>query len=53
MKACGRDTVIIVPTIDLTGEQRSAFASGRDIAFTFAGGCIHVFDPKTGRNLEF
>ena len=53
LRALGRDTIIIVPTIDLSGEQRANFAAGKDVEFTFEGNCVHVFDPKSGRNLEF
>ncbi|NCB33379.1 MAG: sn-glycerol-3-phosphate ABC transporter ATP-binding protein UgpC [Erysipelotrichia bacterium] len=53
LRACGRDTIIIVPTIDLSGEQRASFASGKDVEFTFEGNCVHVFDPATGKNLEY
>ena len=28
-------------------------ANGQSIAFTFGGNVVHVFDPETGKNLEF
>jgi len=48
----GRDAIIIVQTMDITGEQRESFAMGQDIAFTFGGNVAHLFDPNTGANLE-
>ena len=48
----GRDVVIIVPTMDLTGNYTEAFSTGRDLAFSFGGNACHVFD-KEGKNLEF
>ena len=50
IKACGKDGVIIVPTLDMGGKT---YAMKSDIAFTFGGDVAHVFDPETGKNLEF
>ncbi len=50
IKACGKDGVIIVPTLDM-GDK--SYAMNSSIAFTFGGDVIHVFDPKTGVNLEY
>ena len=49
--ADGRDVVIIVPTMDLNGNHREAFAHGTEINFSFSGSVCHVFD-KDGRNME-
>jgi multiple sugar transport system ATP-binding protein len=46
----GKDCIIIVPTLDLdTGN----LGSGARVRFTFAPNAIHMFDPKTEKNLEF
>ena len=48
----GKDVVIIVPTMDLTGNYTEDFKAGKDLAFSFSGNACHVFD-KDGKNLEF
>jgi len=53
VNACGRDTIIIVQTMDLRGPNRVDYTTGSPIAFTFGGNVVHMFDPKTGKNLEF
>ncbi|MBU5626438.1 ABC transporter ATP-binding protein [Oscillibacter sp. MSJ-2] len=53
VSACGDDTIIIVPTMDMEGNQREAFAIGQDVAFSFGGNVAHVFSRETGGNLEF
>ena len=50
--ANGKDVVIIVPTVDLSGNHMETFAYGAKIRFTFSGNVCHVFD-KGGKNLEF
>lgn len=52
LSACGRDTIIIVQTMDLQGPHKVDFGPGQSIAFTFGGNVAHLFDKKTGRNLE-
>ena len=49
--ANGKDVVIIVPTVDLSGNHMETFAYGAKIRFTFSGNVCHVFD-KDGKNLE-
>ena len=51
LNAYGRDCIIIVPTLDL--EDGTAFEIGSTVKFTFAPNAVHLFDPETGRNLEF
>ena len=46
----GKDGIIIVPTLDLGNKT---FAYGSKIKFSFSHNAIHVFDPETGKNLEF
>ncbi|MCI2055581.1 MAG: sn-glycerol-3-phosphate ABC transporter ATP-binding protein UgpC [Oscillibacter sp.] len=53
LRACGRDTIIIVQTMDLQGENNVDFGIGQPIEFTFGGNVAHVFSKETGRNLEF
>jgi len=53
LQACGKDTIIIVQTMDLDGTPGAKFSVGSDVAFTFGGNVAHVFDPATGKNLEF
>ena len=42
-----KDIIIIVPTIG-----NVAIGMGQEIAFTFAGNAVHVFNKETGVNLE-
>ena len=53
LQACGRDTIIIVQAMSMQGATNSSFGIGQSIAFTFGGNVVHVFDPETGKNLEF
>ena len=46
----GKDCIVIVPTLDLdTGD----LGSGAKVKFTFAPNAIHMFDPESGKNLEY
>ncbi len=49
--AGGKDVVIIVPTLDISGNHWETFGHGASIYFTFGGNVCHVFD-KDGKNLE-
>ena len=51
LNAYGRDCIIIVPTLDL--KDNSALEIGSTVKFTLAPNAIHVFDPWTGKNLEY
>jgi multiple sugar transport system ATP-binding protein len=51
INACGKDGVIIVPTLDLKGNK--TYSMGSDISFTFDGGVAHVFAKDSQKNLEF
>jgi len=51
INACGKDGVIIVPTLELKGNK--TYSMGSDIEFTFDGGVAHVFAKDTQNNLEF
>ena len=52
VNACGKDTIIIVQTLDLEGNP-SDYAIGKEMKFTFGGNVAHVFNKETGANLEF
>ena len=49
--AAGKDVVVRVPTVDLSADKRGGFAYGSDFNFTFRPEQIHLFDPKTEKNL--
>ena len=51
IQACGKDSIIIVPTLELTSND--VFQAGHEIEFTFNNSVIHIFDPETGDNLEY
>ena len=51
INACGKDGVIIVPTLDLKGNK--TYSMGSDISFTFDGAVAHVFAKDSQKNLEF
>ena len=48
----GRDVVMVVSTMNMTGAEVSALAHGNAVHFTFPGHCCHVFNKETGINLE-
>ena len=48
----GKDVIIIVQTMDLQGPHQVSLTSGQDVAFTFGGNVVHLFDRETGKNLE-
>ncbi len=50
--ALGRDVVMVVSTMNMTGAEVNALAYGADIQFNFPGHCCHVFNKETGINLE-
>ncbi|MBQ6489597.1 MAG: ABC transporter ATP-binding protein [Solobacterium sp.] len=49
INACGKDSIIIVPTLELGSQSLDMDSTVR---FTFGGNVIHVFDLN-GNNLEF
>ena len=49
VNADGRDVIIIVPTIDMTGN----YSIGDTVHFSFDGKIAHVFSKETEKNLEF
>ena len=49
VNADGHDVIIIVPTVDMTGN----YEMGDTVHFSFAGKVAHVFSKETDKNLEF
>ena len=52
VNALGRDVVLIISTMNMTGADIAALAAGTDVNFIFPGNCCHVFSQETGINLE-
>ena len=48
----GRDVVMVVSTMNMTGAEVAALANGNGVSFSFPGHCCHVFNKETGINLE-
>ena len=48
----GRDVVMVVSTMNMTGAEVAALNYGATVKFDFAGHVCHVFNKETGINLE-
>ncbi len=48
----GRDVVMVVSTMNMTGAEVSALSNGSAVSYNFPGHCCHVFSKETGINLE-
>ena len=48
----GKDIIIIVSTMEMTGAQIAALSAGKTVKFSFPGNICHVFNKETGINLE-
>jgi len=48
----GRDVVMVVSTMNLTGAEVAALSNGNSVSYTFPGHVCHVFSKETGINLE-
>ena len=48
----GRDVVMVVSTMNMTGAEVAALANGNPVSYSFAGHVCHVFSKETGINLE-
>ena len=48
----GRDVVLVVSTMNMTGGEVAALSSGSTVHFSFPGHVCHVFSKETGINLE-
>jgi len=47
----GKDAIVILPTIDLSSEQKTGFNYGTKINVTFGGNVVHMFSKETEKNL--
>ena len=52
VSSMGRDVVMVVSTMNMTGAEVSALNHGATVEFSFPGHVCHVFDKNTGVNLE-
>jgi len=52
VNAYGKDVVIVVSTMNMTGAEIAALSSGKAIKFALEGNNCHVFSKETGINLE-
>jgi len=50
--AMGRDVVLVISTMNMTGAEIKALSTGATVHFGFAGHICHVFNKETGINLE-
>jgi multiple sugar transport system ATP-binding protein len=48
----GRDVVVVVSTMNMTGAEVAALSNGSAVKFNFGGHVCHMFDKNTGINLE-
>ena len=50
--AMGRDVVLVVSTMNMTGAEVAGLSSGSTVHFSFPGHVCHIFSKETGINLE-
>ena len=50
--AMGRDVVLVVSTMNMTGAEIAQLTTGAEVKFEFNGNICHVFGKETGINLE-
>ena len=48
----GRDVVLVVSTMNMTGAEVASLSSGSTVHFSFPGQVCHIFSKETGINLE-
>ena len=48
----GRDVVLVVSTMNMTGAEVAALSSGSTVHFSVPGQVCHIFSKETGINLE-
>ena len=48
----GRDVVLVVSTMNMTGAEVAALSNGSNVSFNFPGHVCHIFSKETGINLE-
>ena len=49
---CGKEAIVIVNTMDMTGAEVAALSTGKEVKLDFGGNNCHVFNKETGINLE-
>ena len=52
LASMGRDVVVVVSTMNMTGAEIDGLRIGSPLKFNFGGHVCHVFDRETGINLE-
>ena len=52
VNSLGRDVVMVVSTMNMTGAEVAALNHGAEIQYSFPGHVCHVFNKETGVNLE-
>ena len=52
VNSMGRDVVVIVSTMNMTGAEVAALTGGTQVSLSFSGHVCHVFNKETGINLE-
>ena len=52
VNSLGRDVVMVVSTMNMTGAEVSALNHGSAVSYSFPGHVCHVFNKETGVNLE-
>ena len=52
VNSLGRDVVMVVSTMNMTGAEVAALSNGSPISYNFAGHVCHVFSKATKFNLE-
>ncbi len=52
VNAEGKDVVIVVSTMNMTGAEIAALSAGTNVKFNFQGHVCHVFSKETNINLE-
>ena len=50
--AMGRDVVLVVSTMNMTGAEVAALTACAAVKFNFGGNVCHIFNKETGINLE-
>ena len=48
----GNDAIVILPTMDMTTDQKNAFSYGTKVNVAFGGNVVHLFSKETENNLE-
>jgi len=48
----GKDVIVIVSTMNMTGAEVAALKAGSTVKIGFAGNVCHVFNKETKVNLE-